>query len=367
MAETDIRQTTTTSLASTQKDFSVSPVSTDAATGQKEYVWSNTKWTQYFGYYQQIPELKRAIDIIATWSIGKGYKSDPETTEILDSIMGAGNDSFNTILENMVRVMFINGDSFAEIIRDPETGMLVNLKTLDPSSISIITNSKGRIIRYEQTFKTPENTNILKFKSNEIFHLSRNRVADEIVGQSIIKELEVIILARNEAIADWKKVMHRNINPVRLWHIDDDDPGRIEAFKAKVETAVKDAENIFIPRGNVEVEVSSIAPNATLNGIPWIRELNSYFFEATGIPEIVAGSGKQFTDTSSKVKYLVWQQSVEEEQLFLEEQVGLQLGIAIKLIFPASLERGILQEQSKEGTLVAAQPNDVIAELEGAT
>ncbi len=368
MAQLNLANAATSDLENRQTDFSVPPAYTDSSEGQKKGRHNSGKWQQYYGYYNKIPELKRAIDIIATWSIGKGYISDPETTEILDSIRGYGNDSFNTILENAIRTMWINGDSFCEIIRDKETGELINLKPLPPESIIIISNEKGIIIGYEQVSKLPEGTKVIgKYTPEKIFHLARNRVADSILGQSIITELEVIILSRNEAIADWKKVMHRNVNPVRIWHIDSDDPTQISTIKSKIENSIKDAENIFVPRGNIEVEISSIAPSSSLNGIPWIRELNSYFYEAVGVPEIVAGTGKQFTDASSKIKYLVWQQSVEESQLYIEEQVGLQLGIAIDLVFPASLERGILQEQVKEGQLIAASPNDTTAELEGAT
>ena len=366
MAELNINQTAVSDLTNRQEDFSVAPAVTDGATGQKETRHINTHWTKYFGYYDEIAELKRAIDIISTWAIGKGYESDIETKEILTGINGIGNDSFNIILENLTRVMFINGDSFAEIIRDDD-GELINLKPLPPETIVIISNEQGMIVRYEQVSKVKEKIGVKKFAKDEIFHLSRNRVADSITGQSIIKELEETILARNEAIKDWRKVMHRNVNPVRIWHLDSDDETKVKEFVRKVESTITGAENIFVPRGNVEVEVSSVAPNATLNGIPWIRELSGYFFEASGIPEIIVSSGKQFTDASSKIKYLVWEQSVEQIQLYIEEQVGIQLGIEINLVFPASLEKGILQEQQKEGELVGARPNDTLAELEGAT
>ncbi len=366
MVNLTIENAQVSDLKNTQENYSVPPATTDGADGQKRKRNFNDKWPIYFGYYTIIPELKRAIDIISTWAIGKGYEADADTTEILRGIKGIGNDSFNTILENMIRTMYTNGDSYAEIVRDDD-GELINLKPIAPQTMVIISNQKGTIEEFEQINQVDEKLPGKTFKTEDIFHLSRNRVADSILGQSIIKELEFIIKARNEAMTDWQKVMHRNVNPVRIWHLDTDVKAEVEEFTRKIESTITNVENIFVPRGNVEVEISSVAPNASLNGIPWIRELNNYFFEATGVPEIVAGSGKQFTDASSKIKYLVWQQSVEEIQLYVEEQVGLQLGMEINLLFPASLEKGILQEQQKEGELVAARPNDMTAELEGAT
>ena len=366
MSNLEINNAQVSDLTNKQEDYSVPSAKTDGSDGQKEKRHFNNNWTKYLGYYVLIPELKRAIDIISTWAIGKGWEADDDTTEVLRSIRGIGSDSFDTVLENQVRTMFINGDSYAEIIRD-EDGELINLKPIAPDTMVIISNKQGMIERFEQINQVDDKLPPQKFDTEQIFHLSRNRIANSILGQSIIKELEFIILARNEAMADWKKVMHRNVNPVRIWHLDTDVQADVDRFVAKIESTINNVENVFVPRGNVEVEISSVAPNASLNGIPWIRELNSYFYEATGVPEIVAGSGKQFTDASSKIKYLVWQQSVEEIQLYVEEQVGLQLGMEINLVFPASLEQGIVQEQQKEGQLQASRPNDVIAELEGVT
>jgi len=80
----------------------------------------NTKWGQQLGYFNQIAELHAAINAKATWTIGKGFKADETTEMLLDTIKGNGMDTFNTILENMIRTYYIGGDSFAEIIRDDE-------------------------------------------------------------------------------------------------------------------------------------------------------------------------------------------------------------------------------------------------------
>jgi len=52
-----------------------------------------------------------------------------------------------------------------------------------------------------------------KFKPEEMLHLARNRVADQIHGVSVIASVENIILARNEAITDYRKMMHRHMQP----------------------------------------------------------------------------------------------------------------------------------------------------------
>lgn len=364
MGDTDIDSANISDLNSALPETQVNTSSTDGQLDQKETTFTNSKWAQQLGYYRTEGEFKRTVDIKATWTVGKGFTADDETTLLLDTIRGFGKDTFNTILENCVRVYHIGGDSFCEIIRDDEDN-LINLKPLDPGVMRIVTDRAGIIKRYEQTSKVKGAEK--PFSPERIFHLPRNRVADEIHGQSMIPELEDAILRLKEAKVDWQKVLHRNVSPARIWHLDTDDTTEISAFIGKVEAMVKDKENIFIPKGTVEVEVSSIAPNATLNPLPWIQYLEGSFYDTAGVPGIIVSSGKQFIDAAAKVKYLAWQQTIEEEQLFLVEQILAQLNLVIKLTFPASLEQGVLSAQQKEGPLTAAQPSDTEASIEGAT
>jgi len=355
MPETDIGNADYGNLKNTQTDYSVNAVTTDSANDSKETYYDNTNWSQYLGYYKTIPELASAIDAKATWTIGKGFKSDDITTMKLSNIRGWGKDSFNTILENAVRTYHIGGDSFCEIIRDPK-GNLINLKPLDPSNIRIVVDRKGIIIRYEQINKIKKTTH--KFEPENIFHLARNRVADEIHGVSIIPAVEKIILMRNEAMADYQKLLHRNIYPVTVWHLDTDDTAKIAAFKAKADKASSQGENIYIPKGAVERETGGVAPNATLNPLPWINQLNQYFFQATGVPQIIIGGSQEITEASAKIAYLAFEQIIEEEQLFVEEQVLAQLNFEIDLEFPASLQNEMLSDQSKSETMQATTKED---------
>lgn len=365
MSKLDISDVKSAQAATTGTDYSVDTVSTDGPADQKETTYTCEHWTQWLGYYKTIAELSSSIDAKATWTVGKGFQADEGTTFILDRITGWGKDTFNTIIENMIRTYHIAGDAYAEIITDPD-GYLINLKPLDPSSIRIVADRKGVIIRYEQISKIKLPTK--KFKPDQIFHLARNRVADEIHGVSIIPILEPIILMRNEAMADWKRVMHRNVDPLWVFHLDTDDATKIAAFKAKMDEGRGKGENIYIPKGAVVPELISTAGNASLNPLTWIDNLNEYFYEACGVPKIIIGSSRVFTEASAKIAYLAFQQTIEEEQLFVEEQVLNQLNLWIQLEFPASLENEMLSDKPKEPEVQkekASEPNDATAELEG--
>ncbi len=224
------------------------------------------------------------------------------------------------------------------------------------------------IIRYEQVTKIKKPNK--KFNVNEILHLSRKRLADEVHGISVIPAVEWIILARNEAMNDWKRVLHRNIDPLWVFHLDTDDTSKISQFKAKMDSARVHGENMYIPKGAVVPELITTAANASLNPLNWINQLNDYFFQAVNVPQIIVGNSKEFTDASGKIVYLSYEQSVKGDQLYIEEQVLNQLNIEIQLTFPASLQQEALSdtpnmELQEEPLQQALEPNDTTAELEG--
>lgn len=360
MPETDIGNTVASDLTNAMTNFSVDKKSTDGINSSGETTWQQDKWSQYFGYYSEIPELNSTIDARATWTVGKGIEADPETTFVMDMIKGYGKDTFNTIIENMIRTMWIGGDSYAEIIRDKDKN-LINLKPLDTGVMVIVVDDKGLIKRYEQTSKIKGKTST-KFKPEDIFHLCRNRVADNIHGTSVIEKLEAIILMRNESMTDYKQMMHRHMRPRYIFHLDTDDTRKIASFKKKMDKAYEDGENLYIPKGSVEPELMAVSPNATLNPLAWLDSLTDSFYEACATPKIIVGNSKNFTEASAKIVYLAFQQSVEEDQTYIEEQVGQQLGMTIDLVFPASLENELLSDNKKDGPLQASQPNDTQVE-----
>ena len=343
-------------------DFSVNSINTDGATGNGETEYLNSDWSKWFGYFVAIPELNSAINAKATWTIGKGFKADEITEMLLDTIKGFGKDTFNTILENAVRTYYIGGDAFMEIIRDDEDN-LINLKPLDPSSIKIVVGENGMIKRYEQISKRKQGEKTpKKFEPEEIFHMARNRVADQIHGVSVIASVENIILARNEAIDDYKRVMHNNVTPRWKFKLKTDDPVEIAAYKAKMDAVTATtSQNIYEPFDVSESELVAVAPNATLDPKAWIEAQGNFFWEAVGVPKIIVGGSGEFTEASAKIAYLAFQQNIEEEQLYIEEQILSQLNLIIELEFPVSLENELLSDKKKDGDMTESKPSETTA------
>lgn len=348
MVNLKIDSATYSNMTNTVEDVTVTALNTDGVSNQDETTYQNTNWSKWLGYYKQIPEVKTAIDMRAIWTIGKGFKADARTTVILDHISGWGNDTFNSILKNMMVVKRIGGDAYAEIIRaDDKDKTLLNLKPLDAGTIRIVVDNKGIIKRYEQVSKIKGE--VIKFNPKEILHLTNKRVADEIHGVSDIEAIEEIIKANNESFFDMKKVMHRYVKPMMKFILDTDDETKINTLVGKFDNAVNKGENLYIPKGTVEQELIAVPSNATLNPLPWREHLRNYFFQVVGIPQIILGSSGEFTESTAKIAYLAFEQSVDDEQNDIEAQIWNQLGLRIELSFPASLRNEMLSDTAKDG------------------
>ena len=165
---------------------------------------------------------------------------------------------------------------------------------------------------------------------------------------------------KNEAMADQKQLMHRHVKPLVKFILDTDDTAKIAAFKTKADQIIADGENLYLPKDTAEHEIISIPANATLNPMAWIQYLDNLFYEMSGVPKIILGGSGEFTEASAKIAYLAFQQSVEEEQLFIEEQVLRQLNLVINLESPASLENEMLSDNKKDGNM-ETQPNETTA------
>ena len=328
--------------------YSIPALNIDGITQQNETYWQNTKFSTYWGYFNAVPELKNAILLKSIWNLGKGWIADPETTIIFDHIKGWGKDTFDDILFNMEVMRRINGDSFAEIIK-ANNGTLINLKPLDPSSIRIVVDDKGIIIRYEQISKLNNKKAIQKFNPEEIFHLSNNRLADQIHGISDISAVEDVILADSESFADMKKVMHFQAKPFIVFKLKTDNQTKIAAFAEKIRNARNLGEDMFIPDDEnlLSYDVVQVNPSQIL--MLWRDDMRNKFYRTIGLPQIIPGGSGQSSISESKTIYLAFEQLVKSDQRYLENQIWQQLNFRIKLISPTTITDVIGAGMQKDG------------------
>jgi hypothetical protein len=359
MTQFDIRQTTTTS-GLNPTEFSVDAKQTDGISASGETFWYFTDWTKWYGYYNEIAELKKAIQTSATWVLGQGYEvNNARDKVILDHMAGAGEDSFLSIMWNMLVVKKINGDSFSEIIRDPNTKMLLNLKPLSPDRIKVVFNQKGVIIRYEYLGTRDGNEN-QKFKPNEILHFMNDRVADNTHGDSVISALKWLIDARQEAMQDWRRISHRST--IRVLVVDEDNPTKLNYLKTSYKDAIAKGELMILPGKPGEKVFQDLNLPPVEAFLAWIRYLENAFYKAVGVPKTIAGDAEGIPESGGKMAMLTHEPLYVREVTELENDLWNQLGLKVTFKRQPSLQEGTQEQEGKNNNQTqAAQPQDVIA------
>lgn len=340
MGDYNISRITHTDLTSGVDDYSVSAKTLDSSGDQEETYYDYPNAAKQLGYYKSIPELKKAIDALAIWSVAQGYETDVETEIILEHITGWGEDSFQSIIKNLIVQKKIFGDAFAEIIK--EDGVVVNLKPLYTGDMRVVINRKGIITRYEQR----TGNKIHKFKPEEILHLVNDRIGNENHGVSVIDACQWVIDARNEAMNDWRRISHRST--IRVMYIDADNVSKLNAVKTEYATAINKGELMLIPAKRGEAEFQDLVLPPIQNHLGWIQYLENFFYQAVGVPRVIATS-ENYTEAASKVGFLTFEPIYTSEQVELEADLWNQLAIKIKFIRPPSLS-GVLQESEQKNT-----------------
>ena len=309
-----------------------------------------------FGYFMEIPELNQAILGLDLWTIGKGFKTDNLTQVKLDRMSGNGFDTFLKILSNVFIQKKALGDGMAEVIRN-DKGTLINLKPLWLGDMRAVFDEKGILIRYEQKSNIKGKAN-RKLKPYQVLHLSNNRIGNSMHGTRIIKSVKWVIDARNEALRDYRKVIHRNVIPVRIIEIDTDDSTKRDKLISEYEDAINKGEVLVLPKGTAEIKDTTITITDPIN---WIRYLEDFFYKAVGIPKIVLGGSDTFTEASSKIGYLTFEQVYVKEQKEIEDQLWNQLAIRIKFNKPVGLKDELQQDEIKNTGQTKIQPNEATA------
>lgn len=339
-------------------EYTIATKSIDTAQDQKETEWINSKASTYWGYFNAVGDLKSAFIMKAIWNVGKGWKAEKETKQILENIDGWGKDTFDDILFNMEICRRVFGDAFAEIIRGND-GRISNLKPLNPGDVKIIVNKKGRIIRYE--FVNVVTGTKEEFRPDEIFHLSNNRLANQIHGISDIDAVESVILAESQSFDELKKIVSFQAKPFIIFKLKTDDDTKINTFVDKVRRARQLGDDMFVPDDEnlLSYEVVQVNPSNIL--MAWREDLRNKFYRVVGMPLILFGNAGS-TESGGKIEYLGHEQVFEHDQRYIEKQIWAQLGLKIDLVPPTSLLENLKTDQNKDAQQgLEIQRNDVVA------
>jgi hypothetical protein len=341
MGNLDITQTSTTSLDTKVDNFSVASKVIDQATSE-DTIWANDHFDQNLSYYLTIPEYKKAIDTYATWVLGRGYTCDANVKLILEDVRGWGEDTFLSILWNMLVVKKFHGDSYAEIIRD-EDGEMINLKPLNPRNVKHVCSKKVVLKHY--LFVKNDNKEI-KIDKKDMLHLCNDRIADEIHGRSVGECVKWIIDARNEAMSDVRRIAHRST--IRILYIEEDNKERLTSLKTDYADAMNKGELLILPIAagdGSKFEDLSTPPIQQI--MEWIAYLENFFYQAVGVPKSIVGGVQDTTEAASKVGMVVFDPIYLREITDLQEDLWNQLPLRINFTGQKSMMDNVQTDESK--------------------
>lgn len=333
---------TTSFDTSTWNVYTADSKTSDLAQGEGKHEQSFTDFPKYYGIYLTIGQYRQAINAFATWALGQGYTADNATMVMLENITGWREDSFWDIIWQMVVIKKVNGDSFAEIIRNQDTGTLINLKPLDPFKMKIEYNDKGRITGYKYNQGNKEEKT---FKPEQILHFCNDRTIDEPHGNSVTKAIEWVVEALEEAKALGRRMMR--LAYVTIFYVDENDTIKQEKLRTELENGIKSGHIVLMTCKPEEAKLEYTEAPPIVAYISWLNYLEDQFYKALGVPKVVLGGTAENTEASAKVGVISYEPTWTRECHGIERDIWNQLGIKLTINKQPSLMDNMQTDEAK--------------------
>ena len=344
MANPNFNSTTTTDFTNAVENHSIDSKTTDGGYGNKENKWSNPNAQKYYGYFHNVGEFRSAIKSYAIRVLGWGYDCpSSRDAENLKMITGNGKETFWAVIFNHLHTKKFNGDAYAQKIRDEESGILINLKPLDPRRVTHVSNEKGVLTHYEYL---QGNGKTQRLELDEVFHSMNNRILDEPHGTSETSAVEGVIEAVQEVERDWRRLMHRS--SVRVLYVDEEDTTRQNQLKTTLATSIEKGEIIIIPCKPEDANFKDLEVPPADAFVRYLNYLEGKFYSQLGISKVsIGGTTENNTEASAKVNMVITEPVWIKEITELENDILNQLGIEIKIRKAPSLMENMQADQSK--------------------
>lgn len=334
--------TTTTDFGNVQGfNYEVPEKNTEGNLAGKEQEWTNPNASKYYGFYYTIGEFRSAINAFATWVIGQGYDCPLSRDKmVLDNINGWGEDTFQSILWNMLCVKKFSGDAYSEIIRN-DKGRLVNLKPLDPRRIIHVTE-KGILNKYKYV---QGDGKTIEFKPNEILHFCNDRILDEPHGTAVTSAVEWACEAMKEAYVDWRRIMHKS--SLLIFYVDEQDTARQTKLKTEMAEGIKNGDILILTCKPEEARLEPVPAPPAQAWLLYVNNLEDKFYKQLGVPKVVLGGTAENTEASAKVGVISYEPIWTREITEIEKDLWNQLAIKITIRKQPSLMDNMQADEAK--------------------
>ena len=191
-----------------------------------------------------------------------------------------------------------------------------------------------------------------------MLHFINDRVADDMVGVSVIDSLTWNIEAQEEARRMFRRKV-KNSGILGIIEVDEDITSKLTTLDAAIKKGMEEGTFMKIPKGIVDAKdwVSNLNTQEIL---AWLNYLDDEFFMEIGLPKVILG-GSSENEGDKKMSYLAFEQVYMREISELKADIWNQLAIRIEFNKPASLQNQLADNQLKNTSQVGLQPNDTQA------
>ena len=113
-------------------------------------------------------------------------------------------------------------------------------------------------------------------------------------------------------------ILQRYGKPTYFYEANTDDDTELNLITDKINKAMKNFENVVLPKGTLdEIKKSSTPQYSSLDPIPWMNFLRSYFTESSGVPDLVRGKSDEISLAAGKLNFVAYKEKIIFEQIIL--------------------------------------------------
>jgi len=160
---------------------------------------------------------------------------------------------------------------------------------------------------------------------------------------------------------DTERKLRRRQLALGILYVDTENKTKRDALIKQYQDAIDKGDMLVLPDKTARIEDTGVRPQSHID---WINYLENFFYQAVGIPKIILGGSQEFTEASSKVGYLTFEQVYMTEQRLLEQDLWNQLAIKIEFERPVSLKEPIQESEAANTGQVGFQPKEAGINME---
>ncbi|MFB6089350.1 MAG: phage portal protein [Candidatus Aenigmatarchaeota archaeon] len=289
------------------KTFTVGTVKSFATYSKnKVYEYSSRKTREFEHIYRYVPLVKGGIRIYATHTLGRGFsfvngtQADRDRLERFSKRVNLKRILFDSIITRLVY-----GNAYYEIIK--EGNRIVNLKYIDPSTITIVRSKHGELLHYNHKVGMEKK---IKLDPEEVLHFTWDKFGDSLSGNSMIESISQVVNIKLNTEENIGVILYRYASPIIVFKLGTpEDPitsSDVEDFEDKIQEL--DPDEDIVSDWRLETEVLGVNKEIMKPDF-FLKHIDNQILAGLQVPSELIYSGEK-AEKSARSRYAAFEQNV---------------------------------------------------------